>query len=639
MYSPLLCIDLVLNDQHNAAALQDLGHVIADFLGPDCNLSLHEACRIGSLKLLDWIWRVSRFCGGPRASNWSLTTYLQSNSHYYKWQFSESLEIAASRGDLKVVKWLFKHFKDCDVVVEVVEAAAKNGQLEVLQFLMVNDVGRRGNVKLEARTAGHTVQWGGRSLVEAVESGDSDVAHWLFQHASHGYGEAQMTNAIKTALRMGDMKMAAFLLPRGKCILDYAEFCPHPAIIEWKFECGHFKRDAFSVGVAIKYLVPSGRLDLMQRIAELHEPPPDNSDWPTNWRSAMVLACAYGDRSTLQRLMEHPAGRWTLQGDDRLFSELVFSAAYKGNIAVMEFLYDRGAIDKVRDALAHAIRENHFDMVKWLIKHFPESERIPDYCVMDEAARYGRLEMLQYFQELDELAVPGYSRSVTPPTRRRARNSSGDKFMMQMFVPASDDYLKVHPTLCRYRSGWLPTEPMDDAAANGHLEVVKWLHFNRSEGCTTAAMDCAAANGHLEVVTWLHTHRLEGCTNKAMDGAAENGHLDVTQWLYKNRFEGCTVKAIGGALSNNHLRVAVWLHTQLPSLNPANVELRRRSDGLFERLLFQFFHFSNSFSSSLVEDTKEILLENSSKSNHKHIDAWLQENFPTAPGAREWPEW
>ncbi len=45
---------------------------------------------------------------------------------------------------------------------------------------------------------------------------------------------------------------------------------------------------------------------------------------------------------------------------------------------------------------------------------------------------------------------------------------------------------------------------MDRAAANGHLEVVRWLHANRTEGCTTSAMDDAAKNGHLEVVQWLH---------------------------------------------------------------------------------------------------------------------------------------
>lgn len=53
------------------------------------------------------------------------------------------------------------------------------------------------------------------------------------------------------------------------------------------------------------------------------------------------------------------------------------------------------------------------------------------------------------------------------------------------------------------------TAAMDGAAANNHLEVVKWLHENRSEGSTTDALDRAAGNGHIEVVQWLHAHRAE----------------------------------------------------------------------------------------------------------------------------------
>ncbi len=44
---------------------------------------------------------------------------------------------------------------------------------------------------------------------------------------------------------------------------------------------------------------------------------------------------------------------------------------------------------------------------------------------------------------------------------------------------------------------------MNEAADNGHLEIVIWLHENRTEGCTTWAMDYAAKNGHLEIVNFL----------------------------------------------------------------------------------------------------------------------------------------
>ncbi|GMF25281.1 unnamed protein product [Phytophthora lilii] len=58
---------------------------------------------------------------------------------------------------------------------------------------------------------------------------------------------------------------------------------------------------------------------------------------------------------------------------------------------------------------------------------------------------------------------------------------------------------------------------MDQAAKNGHLDVVQWLHDNRSEGCTVAAMDEAAGCGRMAIVQWLHTHTATGCTTNAMD--------------------------------------------------------------------------------------------------------------------------
>mmetsp|Transcript_17703 Transcript_17703/g.28787 ORF Transcript_17703/g.28787 Transcript_17703/m.28787 type:complete len:112 (+) Transcript_17703:153-488(+) len=60
---------------------------------------------------------------------------------------------------------------------------------------------------------------------------------------------------------------------------------------------------------------------------------------------------------------------------------------------------------------------------------------------------------------------------------------------------------------------------MDNAAKEGHLAVVKWLHKNRQE-CTTQAMNLSAWNGHLHVVEWLHANRSEGCTTWGMNMAA-----------------------------------------------------------------------------------------------------------------------
>jgi hypothetical protein len=75
---------------------------------------------------------------------------------------------------------------------------------------------------------------------------------------------------------------------------------------------------------------------------------------------------------------------------------------------------------------------------------------------------------------------------------------------------------------------------MNEAAGNGHLEMVQWLHFNRTEGCTTSAMNLAVENSHLEVIKWLHFNRPEGCTTIAMTIATRKNHPKIIEWLQAN---------------------------------------------------------------------------------------------------------
>jgi hypothetical protein len=110
--------------------------------------------------------------------------------------------------------------------------------------------------------------------------------------------------------------------------------------------------------------------------------------------------------------------------------------------------------------------------------------------------------------------------------------------------------------------GRCTSDAMDGAAANGHLEIVQFLHSQRTEGCTVAAMDGAARNGHMDVVLFLHTQRAEGCTVAAMDGAARNGHLEMVKFLHANRSEGCSTAAMDGAATGGFLEVVRFLHEQ-----------------------------------------------------------------------------
>ncbi|OWY99059.1 hypothetical protein PHMEG_00030011 [Phytophthora megakarya] len=104
---------------------------------------------------------------------------------------------------------------------------------------------------------------------------------------------------------------------------------------------------------------------------------------------------------------------------------------------------------------------------------------------------------------------------------------------------------------------------MDRVAAEGQLEIVKWLHEHCTEDCSAAAMYRAACNGHLKVITWLLNAKLRGHLN-AMD-AAGNGHLEVP-WigqLHKVIYLLCDdyMKIDPKvAAMNGHLEVVQFLH-------------------------------------------------------------------------------
>ncbi|KDO28660.1 hypothetical protein SPRG_06515 [Saprolegnia parasitica CBS 223.65] len=102
---------------------------------------------------------------------------------------------------------------------------------------------------------------------------------------------------------------------------------------------------------------------------------------------------------------------------------------------------------------------------------------------------------------------------------------------------------------------------MDTAASNGHLEVVRFLHFNRTEGCTTDALDGAIRYGHLDVVRFLIAHRTEGASPNILNYAAANGHLEIVQYLHSFGTFHCTVYAVHDAVCRGHLEVVQFLLT------------------------------------------------------------------------------
>ncbi|GMF25795.1 unnamed protein product [Phytophthora lilii] len=190
---------------------------------------LAEACAVALTEFLDWIWDIAAHSG---LSAWSLTRFLRSDVHYHRYQFVESLKVAANRGDLRIVQWLFAHFPGCEVPAEVVEAVTRKGDLSILKFCLSQDSGRDRNNK----NFGVTVHWGWYSLEIAICFDHMDVARWLLEKKLQDLTPEQRTTAIKLSLVRCSSELAKMLLHRGKCISDYARLASRP---EERWTVGH----------------------------------------------------------------------------------------------------------------------------------------------------------------------------------------------------------------------------------------------------------------------------------------------------------------------------------------------------------------------------------------------------------------
>ncbi|EGZ17080.1 hypothetical protein PHYSODRAFT_331097 [Phytophthora sojae] len=626
----LQSVTIVLRNERGADALTQVGPLISQFIGPSPELSLSAACSFRSTTLLDWIWGCScptqhDSAASASTDGWTLTRFLRSDEFYSRWQFAEVAHVAVERSDTELLQWLFDHFQDPVVPSDVVSQAVHKGDLALLQFLANTSPGVK-------------VEWYPTVVQDALQVKQLETAHWLHQHAPLGTMTDQVREwMIKAAMHAGDLEFCASLLPKGRCVLDYADFCATPAMIEWKLDCGYFQRDWAGAGAAIHALAGTDRLDLIRRIAGQHDPPPQHLDLVGQWRYTLSEAFRHGNLDVIKFLVDHPTGQQTINemGRSRELSSLMCFPAAKGNIKAMQYLHDEGAGGPFEQAM----------------ERYPRLSKIPEYCFMDEAATRGRIDMLPLFQSVEPSEIPGLFTPASPPPLVEAEDANGSTGVT---VYDSDRHRKIIPKRCRYRDSWAPTDPMDDAAANGKLAAVQWLHVNRTEGGTTAAMDEAAANGYLDVVKWLHANRSEVCSSNAMDFAAKRGQLKIVQWLHANtaagcttaamdlaaaggnmktlewlflnRSEGCTVQGIERAVSNGHLNVASWLMRRFPELNPASFNPLLLSKNKFEVLLFLHVHQPEAFTPDFVRSARLPITELTP--SDVQIQNWLKLHYP-----------
>jgi ankyrin repeat protein len=106
----------------------------------------------------------------------------------------------------------------------------------------------------------------------------------------------------------------------------------------------------------------------------------------------------------------------------------------------------------------------------------------------------------------------------------------------------------------------LDEDTINNAAHNGHLETIKYLH-ELGYKCNEWAINWAAQNGHIEIIKYLHELGYKGDKYREyiINGAAENGHLEILKYLHESGYKG-NEWIIRYAARNGHIETIKYLH-------------------------------------------------------------------------------
>lgn len=161
--------------------------------------------------------------------------------------------------------------------------------------------------------------------------------------------------------------------------------------------------------------------------------------------------------------------------------------------------------------------QGHVKIIQWMLCH--------NYCISGYivygAASTGQLELIQYLHDTHEEPFG----CVIGHIKVAAANGHLDvvRFLLEnRRACLTYHYQHKHPT------------PMDLAATNGHLDIVQYLHESRWDGVVFTR--------HTSVVQFLHIHHLEGCSSQAMVDAVKNAQLQTLQLLCEYRGTASSVK-------------------------------------------------------------------------------------------------
>ncbi|CAK4701486.1 hypothetical protein LEN26_002762 [Aphanomyces euteiches] len=324
----------------------------------------------------------------------------------------------------------------------------------------------------------------------AVMRGHTDMVDYYinktaFRCWNHAINEAMAQGRLDILERIRDAKQWPGYTAEG---VHRTAKCGRADVLLWLHE-NYGQNDLASVAVA------NDRLDLLEQVFALgHHPTVKDVD----------LAISKGYLEIVEYL--------ALQ-TDLLSPPHTDEIIALGNLALLEKMHIRSKWPGfTSNGPARAAANGDVDVVRWLHSlDETHSPKLWSKWTMDQAAGHGHLEIVQFLQTHRSEGCSKWAMDLALENRH---------FAVAHYLVAQRDEGPSHYVFI-------------SAARRGDIQVIGFLHafYPTHQGWTTDLMDEAARNGHLDVVCWLHKHRGEGCSKWAISLAEDHGHSNIAKLL------------------------------------------------------------------------------------------------------------
>jgi hypothetical protein len=181
-------------------------------------------------------------------------------------------------------------------------------------------------------------------------------------------------------------------------------------------------------------------------------------------------------------------------------------------------------------------RTNKLELLQWI--------REEKKCEWDEktiavAAEQGNLEMVKYCVA-NRCPIDAFSCS----------NAAGNGHL---------DCLKYLHEVAKAPWDW---RTASWAALNGHLHILEYLVEREYDEYNEYACACAASNGHLDCLKYLHEDVKAPWDSRTASWAALDGHLHILEYLVERKYDQFDEDACACAAGNGHLDCLKYLHEE-----------------------------------------------------------------------------